>query len=442
VWEELPVVVPRSNFYRFLNRHKLRSTGQSARVIPEIISEPGETLQLDWAKLRTVIENGKRRILWMLIGTLGFSRYMMVRLVWRMDIETTLSAIGSMFEELGGVPRKLTTDNAKCISLLADQYEALLNPVAERFAAHYGCLIECLPPREPQMKGKVERQVKYVRRLYQAHGDGWWGLEESQDYLNKKLTLANRRKHGTTGLQPLDVFEAQEKPELKSLPAEPYEIEHYHKGTVRQDGCVRFQGKYYGVGGQYKQQEVVVIGNSSQVSIYHQGRLLEVHDRITNPHQSKSIKPHQKEPWERTFEEQSVYRERARKLGPWVEELIVTILAQGNGFIDFRKIWGILSLDKKFPPEVIDQACMIAHEQERWSYHAVREFAEKLQAIAAQDATEPTQLPLPAAKFAHNISQYVKHIELTLIKGGKDEQRDSKGTVSDSEHAHCSHRVR
>lgn len=159
VWEELPVSVPRSNFYRFSNRYKLRKKGERYRTIPEIVSAPGESLQLDWGKLRSVEINGKRRTLWMLVGVLGYSRYMMVRLVWRSDVETTLYAIKSMFEELEGVPLKITTDNPKCLSILASYYEPLLNPVAEHFASHYSCIIECLPPRQPQLKGKVERQI-------------------------------------------------------------------------------------------------------------------------------------------------------------------------------------------------------------------------------------------------------------------------------------------
>ena len=52
---------------------------QRKRVVPEIISEPGEVLQLDWGKLRDVIDpkTGKKRTLWAFVGIMGFSRYMM-----------------------------------------------------------------------------------------------------------------------------------------------------------------------------------------------------------------------------------------------------------------------------------------------------------------------------------------------------------------------------
>lgn len=422
VWEELPITVPRSNFYRFINRHKLRKKGSRYRVIPEIVSAPGESLQLDWGKLRTVEIDGKRRTLWMLIAVLGYSRFMTVRLVWRADVETTLDALSSIFEELGGVPEKVTTDNAKCFSILASKYEPLLNPVAERFAAHYGCIIECLPPYQPQKKGKVERQVGYVRRLYEAHGDDWWGLEESQHYLDKKLSIANQRKHGTTGLKPIEVFQMEEKQTLKPLPLQAYEIEEYHSGTVRKDGCIRFRGKYYGVGEQYAGTEVRVIGNRSQVSIYHNGVLLEVYERLYDLHKSKAIKPHLRSAWEKTFQDDSYLRKRAQGIGEWVEEMTLTILAEGNGFIDFRRIWGILSLDKKYPHRIINEACRIACEHERWSYRAVLEFAEHLQTVEQPLPEARTQLSLlKAPKFTHDISQYSTIVELTLIKGGKGE---------------------
>ena len=437
MFEELPVKVGRSSFYRFLKRHKLMPKVSRGGVIPEIVSEPGETLQLDWGKLRTVSVDGVKKTVWMLIGVLGFCRYRMIRLVWSNKVEETLPALASMLEEIGGVTRRVTTDNPKCFATKADKYEAILNPVAERFASYYGFILECLPPNDPEKKGKVERQVPYGRRLYQAHGDDWWGLEESQDYLNKKLAIANQNKHGTTRLRPVEVLE-QEQIALKPLPTVPYDMEEYHKGTVRKDGCVRFRDKYYSAGEEYVSREVVVIGSSTQVSIYLDNKLLEVHDRITDPHRSKSIKEHHKRPWERTFEEQSIYRSKARAIGLWVDELVVTILAIGDGFVDTRKIWGILSLDKKYPPHIIDEACHLAHDHERWSYQFVKKTAEILHALE-NNKDDNSQQPLPltkTTKFTRNIEEYSRKVQLTLIKGDKDEQRNDQEAVPGPQDAH------
>jgi len=58
-----------------------------------------------------------------------------------------------------------------------------------------GTIVECLPPADPQKKGKVERLIGYTRRLYEAHGPLWSGLEESQTYMDRKVALANERRH-------------------------------------------------------------------------------------------------------------------------------------------------------------------------------------------------------------------------------------------------------
>jgi len=293
VWEELPVKVARSSFYRFLNRHKLGRLGEKARMIPEIIHKPGEALILDWGKLRTVKdpETGRSRILWAFVGVLGFSRYMMVRLVWTNDVPTTI--IESMLSEIGGVTARITSDNPKCFAIEASKYEPLFNPVFERWAAHNGITIECLPPSDPEKKGKVERLMPFVRRLYEAHGLEWFGLEESQDYINKKVGIANQRKHGTTQLKPVEVFENTERVALKSLPALAYEMEEFHCGPVRRDGFVRFRNKYYFVDEALAGAEVAVIGNKMLVSIYHRGKLLETHDGSpihTDPRPSNPIR--------------------------------------------------------------------------------------------------------------------------------------------------------
>jgi len=424
VFEELPVKgVTRSSFYRYLERHRLNRIGESYRVVPEIVHRPGEALLLDWGKLRTVIdpETGRKRTLWMFAGILGFSRYLVVRLVWTIDILTTLQAIESMFREVGGVPFKITIDNPKCISLEASDYEPLLNPALERFASHYGVLIEALPPADPEKKGKIEKPMSYLRRLYEAHGEDWHGIEESQEYLNRKLAIANERRHGTTLRRPRQVFAEEEAKALKPLPPLAYEVEQFHEGIVRQDGHVRFQSKYYSLDENYKGKSVIVLGDSKRISIYHKGKLLEVHARITDPNVSKSTKPQHLKPWERAMEDKSIYRKRAAALGPNVDEMILRLLAQGQGFIDTRKIWGILSLDKRYDAAKIDAACRRALEMDRLGYRVVKAFLELEEAQAIQraaagapstqghDASKP-----PPPKHVRPLAVYQEQLSLHL----------------------------
>ena len=424
VFEEIGIAVTRSSFYRFLHRHGLYGLGENARprVVPEIVHKPGEALLLDWGKLRDVKDEqtGKKRILWAFVGVLGYSRYMMVHLVWSNSTTETTMAIEGMLREIGGVPSRVTSDNPKCFAIEASRYEPLLNPTFERLAGHYGFNIECLPPADPQKKGKVERPMKYVRRLYEAHGQAWHGLEESQAYIDRKLVLANERKHGTTGVKPIEQFLEIEAKSLKPLPAISYTPEEVAEGQVRRDGHVRFANKYYSCEEKLIGEQVMILASLDQVTIYHKGQVIEVHQRIpaSDVLRSKSTKLNHLKPWEREMQDNSIYRKRAKAMGPHVDKMILYLLERGQGFIDTRKIWGILSFDKTYSAAQIDAACAQAIELQSYSYRMVKSLlilaVEPQAATAADTPTSATAKAVQTNKFARPMSVYEEQLKLKL----------------------------
>jgi hypothetical protein len=420
VYEELGMAAGRSSFYRFIRRHALQEIGSHVRrVVPEIIHQPAEALILDWGKLRDVVDEktGKKKTLWAFVGVLGFSRYMMVRLVWSNETRLTLETIESMLQEIGGTPGRVTSDNPKCFALEASDYEPLLNPAFERFAGHYAMRIECLPPADPEKKGKVERLMPYVRRLYEAHGAEWRGIEESQTYLNRKVAIANERQHGTTRMKPMEQFLQIERGKLAPLPALSYSHEEVSEGVVRKDGHVRFDSHYYSLEEQMIGKTVMILASSSQVSIYFAGKLKEVHPRLSGPLQSKSTKPQHLKPWEQAMRDQSLYRKRAQALGPAVDRFVLTLLNQGQGFIDTRKIWGILSLDKTFEPAAINQACQQAIELDSYSYRTVKSLLKLLPRATPtrspdSAASQPVTASIQEKKFVRPMSVYEDQLKL------------------------------
>jgi transposase len=373
VFEELPCkAVTRSSFYRFLVRHKLQKLakdGSRDSITPPIIHKPGEALLLDWGKIRDVVDpaTGERRTLWAFVGVMGFSRYMMVRLVWTNSVAVTFDAIEHMLRELGGVPWRLTSDNPKCFCLTADQYDPLLNPAFVRLSQHYDFIPECLPPRDPEKKGKVERPMPFVRRLFQAYPQEFVSLEHAQAYMDRKVTLANERRHGTTALKPIDVYVGVESEKMKPLPALAFERQEVAYPVVRKDGYVRFSGKYYALGDAHIGKDAVVLATATRVSIFVGSSLTETYDRITSPHQTHATKDHLLKPWQKIEESNAHYLRRAEAIGPHCLRMIQTLLQKGDGFVDVRIIWGVLTLEKKYPRERIDFGCQTALEVGRLS---------------------------------------------------------------------------
>ena len=219
----------------------------------------------------------------------------------------------------------------------------------------------------------MERVISYVRRLYEACGE-FVSLEKSQRYIDKKMTLANERKHGTTKLRPIDVFLQTEAQALEDLPSRAYIVEEYQNGKVRKDGHVRFANKYYSVGEDYIGNEVFVIGGKETVEIFFKGNLLETHFRVKSSYQSKSTKKHHLKAHEQVMQDNDYLLGKAEKIGEKVREMIETILMRGRGYVDTRSIWGILSLDKDHNKFQVNKACGYALECDQLGYRAVLRF--------------------------------------------------------------------
>ena len=419
IFEELSLKeVGRSSFYRFLHRHDFyRIHKNKLSLVAPIVHTPGEALILDWGKLRDTVDvvTGEIKTLWAFVGVLGFSRYMMVHLVWTNSVVITMDAIENMLGEIGGVPERVTSDNPKCFSLKADKYDPTLNPCFERLAHHYGFRIECLPPHDPKKKGKVERMMPYVRRIFEAYPTEWKNLEHAQEYMNRKCQIANERKHGTTQLKPVEIFLNEEASCLKKLPTLAYEKEEIAYGIVRKDGFVRFSNKYYAVADEWIGQECVVLGSQSRVSIFVKGNLIETYDRLKGKHETHAIQDNLKKPWQKIEENNQGYLKRAKSIGPHVEAIVRGLILKNSGFIDTRIIWGLLLLEKTYSRHLIEEACGLAYQSERWSSKYVEKVI--LDLMKQKHLKQTLEVNRHnGTKYTGSVSQYNQFIEESLNK--------------------------
>ena len=415
VFEELQAPIPRSNFYRYLQRQHMQAKINS-RNIMELIHAPGECLQVDWGKLFDVIDPAtkKKKAVWIFIGILGHSRFEMARVVECLDYESTIQLLISMFEEMGGIPRKVTSDNPKVFVRTASEYEPILNPAFERFASHYGFTIEALPPASPEKKGKVERMVPVKRRLFESYDLENYTLESAQSHLDRKLGITNERRHGTHLQKPIEVFINDEVDQLKPLPSLRYEHEAIVHSNIRADGYVRFMNKYYRVDKRLKGESALVIGGREQVSIYAKGRLLEVYQRIQDKFESKACKDHYKEPWEKTLQDHGHYLKRALEMGANVERFINIVLARGEGFVDTRVVWGVMTLNKTYANADIDKACLSALELSQVNLQTVRQLLKIMSNPQQKEIKneEPLAVQTKGGKFARSMSEYKNYLRL------------------------------
>ena len=130
----------------------------------------------------------------------------------------------SAYRYFRGVPSELLFDQMKAVIIedgRADGGRLVENPEFLRFASHWGFRIRACRPYRAQTKGKVERQVSYIRKSFFYGRDFASDADLNAQALRWLDTVANVRVHGTLKERPADRFEA-ERPHLKPLAPWPY----------------------------------------------------------------------------------------------------------------------------------------------------------------------------------------------------------------------------
>ena len=212
---------------RFVKRHAICAV----KATVPLYFEAGEAAQVDFGQGPKIVDvdTGELVKTWIFVMTLCFSRHMYVEFIRNQRVETWLGCHSRAFEFFGGVPSKVIIDNAKCAITKACFHDPEVQRSYGDCAQGYGFIIAPCPPREPQMKGRVESSVKYVKgsfvplRTFQSLSDA------NQQAKAWVLGQAGNRIHGSTHQKPLTQFSELEKHLLKGLPAQAPELASWVK---------------------------------------------------------------------------------------------------------------------------------------------------------------------------------------------------------------------
>ncbi len=104
---------------------------------------------------------------------------------------------------------------------------------------------------------------------------------------------------------------------------------------------------------------------------------------------------------------------------PWVE----AVLRQGQGFVDTRRVWGVLSLDKRYGRPEIDGACARALALGSTSYRMVMKMLVVAEALGHAEAAGPAAAPVARQEAPHKYTRSLEDYQNLLPIW----QRDPKG---------------
>jgi len=255
---------------------------QVQKVVDRFETEPGRQAQVDWGSCGTIWHEGRRRRLSLLVVVLGYSRTIWARFVVSERRPVLTMLLEQAFSELGGVPRELLFDNLKAVIARprGEDTPAVVQPGFADFADHWGFEANACPPYWPRAKGKVERAVGYVKTSF-LEGRSFDDLDDLNAQLRVWLvTVANVRRHGTTGERPVDRL-AGEQAKMLDL-VTPYPKNEVEKRLADWDSRISFRGVRYSVdpsilGARRGTPVEIHLGADERLRIYHEGRLVGEH---------------------------------------------------------------------------------------------------------------------------------------------------------------------
>lgn len=192
------------------------AVAQPRHYEPVLDLVPGVQCQVDPGELRGVVIGGVERTVHFVVFVLSFSRLMHVGVSFRpIDTETFIRLHDEALRAFGGAPEECVYDQTKMV-VIAEQFRELtVNERFHEYATAAGFRIHACRGYDPESKGKVEAGVKYVKRdcLYgETFADEAAVRGHVQQWVDE---VANVRCHGTTGRQPVELFEAEERRHLR-----------------------------------------------------------------------------------------------------------------------------------------------------------------------------------------------------------------------------------
>jgi transposase len=411
-WERYHTEVPdgyrKTQFFAYLKQFM-----QATKPSMVLEHQPAKEMMVDFAgkKLHYVDRNtGEVIEVQVLVCTLPYSDYGFAIAVRSQRTEDFIGGLQACLDHLGGAPQILVPDNLKAAVIEANRYEPSLNVALNDFCAHYNMAVISTRVNKPQDKALVENHVKlvYQRVFAPLHEEVFFDLESLNRAIQALMNAHNARAMQQKPNSRLTEFTAAEKPHLKPLPAERFQLKYYSQHKVGKNNHVYVsQDKHsYSVPFRLIGLTVKLVRTTTMVYIYHQGEQVAVHARGFKQGGYTRVNEHLCSAHQAYLERSpEYYTGKAKQLSPELGELFERIFSQPRPPETLYKTCnGILNLARKASRAHIAKVCEDATSCGVYNYR----FIENLFAKASKPQIEShiDTRPLPVHPNTRGAAYY------------------------------------
>lgn len=205
-----------------LRRYVAGIRPQRAEAFLRLETLPGEQAQVDWGNFGKIQVGSAKRALSCFVMVLSWSRAIYARFALDQTLESFMRGHVLAFEALGGVPREILYDNLKSVVLDRAGDHIRFHPRILDLAGYYHFAPKPCAPYRGNEKGKVERQIQYLRHSFFA-ARRFASVEDLNAQLARWIAeIAHvRRAPGHADGRAVADLLVDEKPRLLALPEHP-----------------------------------------------------------------------------------------------------------------------------------------------------------------------------------------------------------------------------
>lgn len=339
----------------------------------------GEKTFIDYSGKRPQIvdrRTGEQIAVELFVAVLGASNYTYAEASASQELTCWVGSHLRMAEYFGGSSEIWVPDNLKSGITKPCRYEPGVNRTYRELAVHYGAVV--IPARvgKPKDKAKVESAVQVAQRwiLASLRNETFFSLAELNAAIRHRLEILNGRPMQKLGVSRRELFEQLDKPALKPLPSDRYEISEWKWCRVNIDYHVEVDRNFYSVPYQLLHEGVEARFTTTAVEVYFKDRRVASHRRLYGRGRS-STRPEHMPASHRAHAQWTPSRliRWAEKTGPATGKLVAEILrSRPHPEQGYRACLGIMRLGKRYGQQRLEASCERALHLRSHSYRTVK----------------------------------------------------------------------
>jgi len=226
-----------------------------------------EQAQADWGCFGTIGAGRHKRPLSCFVMVLSWSRAIHARFTLDQTLESFVRGHVEAFQYFSGVPRLVLYDNLKSVVLERRGDAIHFHPRLLELCGHYHFAPRPCAPARGNEKGRVERQIGYLRTSFFA-ARSFRDLDDlNAQFRRWREEVAHARRcpgdETHTVAEALDI----ERPRLLPLPAHPFDCDRMQIVSSGKTPYVRFDRNLYSIPSERVRQPLTLVASETTVRL-------------------------------------------------------------------------------------------------------------------------------------------------------------------------------